>query len=139
MKALRPPYPPNPQLVAARQLAKLSQARLGMLVGADQSVISKLENGGMEMTWGWAARLGQALNRDPKELFPAPLEFSEGATLRRAAVVARRLAGGEWTIEQELLPALYSLLLGNKISDDEETLKILDTLAQRLRAILTGT
>lgn len=85
MSTSRTSSPPDLQrfgamVLAARQLKGLSQTALARVSGVTQSTISALETSNIDdLAFSRVARLIQALDLDPRTVFPA------GEKLRRAA------------------------------------------------------
>ncbi len=51
------------QIAEAREKARLSQAGLGRAIGTTQSVISRIENGGQNLTLAMLHKIADALHR----------------------------------------------------------------------------
>jgi transcriptional regulator with XRE-family HTH domain len=63
-------YPPCRELRQARMAAKLTQTRLGLMVGLNGAYISRFENGAVEPWVSAIAAISVTLKMDPVDLFP---------------------------------------------------------------------
>ena len=63
------------ELKTARRIARLTQNQLAKLAGVDDSSISRLERGERnDLRYVTAVRIARALNVEPHEIFPVPLD-----------------------------------------------------------------
>jgi transcriptional regulator with XRE-family HTH domain len=148
---------PNERLKMYREAAGLSQEQLGSMIGRHQSIIARMESGEIPTTAGMAATLAPHLGVEPQELFPGAPGSRRAADgggidpsiIARANVVARRLAAAvrrddepdddNEVLASEILALFYELLArerdGQKISDNEATLSLLEHFARRVRRL----
>ena len=136
-------FSPNAALKNFREAAHMTQARLAELAGMSQAAIARLESGETRTNADYAMRLAPLLGREPRDLFPPATDRvgAEGeiddAVMRRAIAVGRRFAVDDDQLLVDLTGLVYGLLIreqrGHPISDDENTLSLIESFVRRLR------